>query len=203
MILLIFYAYYDHYNLANYSFFLTDGSFSVQLVPGTEVAVAPKRRERNLNAKKGSDASVKECSNVKIMLRVQETTRSAFHEADIKGFDVRVALTTIAYIHPETAEKFSLESLQMVSVSPRKPLKGSMKKDEALNKKNSEASKVVENDTRSSKKEPRRAILRLVISDLTAKGHLMMVESLRLYLGAGLHSCEYFLTYRRFFFMYV
>ncbi|KAJ4883205.1 Peroxisome biogenesis protein 1 [Raphanus sativus] len=160
----------------------------VQLVPGTEVAVAPKRRERNLNAKKGSDASVKECSNVKIMLRVQETTRSAFHEADVKGFDVRVALTTIAYIHPETAEKFSLESLQMVSVSPRKPLKGSMKKDEALNKKNSEASKVVENDTRSSKKEPRRAILRLVISDLAAKGHLMMVESLRLYLGAGLHS---------------
>lgn len=155
---------------------------------GTEVAVAPKRRERNLNAKKGSDASVKECSNVKIMLRVQETTRSAFHEADVKGFDVRVALTTIAYIHPETAEKFSLESLQMVSVSPRKPLKGSMKKDEALNKKNSEASKVVENDTRSSKKEPRRAILRLVISDLAAKGHLMMVESLRLYLGAGLHS---------------
>ncbi|XP_018446308.1 peroxisomal ATPase PEX1 isoform X2 [Raphanus sativus] len=122
------------------------------------------------------------------MLRVQETTRSAFHEADVKGFDVRVALTTIAYIHPETAEKFSLESLQMVSVSPRKPLKGSMKKDEALNKKNSEASKVVENDTRSSKKEPRRAILRLVISDLAAKGHLMMVESLRLYLGAGLHS---------------
>lgn len=160
----------------------------VQLVQGTEVAVAPKRRERNLNAKKGSDASVKECSNVKIMLRVQETTRSAFHEADVKGFDVRVALTTIAYIHPETAEKFSLESLQMVSVSPRKPLKGSMKKDEALNKKNSEASKVVENDTRSSKKEPRRAILRLVISDLAAKGHLMMVESLRLYLGAGLHS---------------
>lgn len=157
-------------------------------MPGTEVAVAPKRRERNLNAKKGSDASVKECSNVKIMLRVQETTRSAFHEADVKGFDVRVALTTIAYIHPETAEKFSLESLQMVSVSPRKPLKGSMKKDEALNKKNSEASKVVENDTRSSKKEPRRAILRLVISDLAAKGHLMMVESLRLYLGAGLHS---------------
>ncbi|KAL0736296.1 hypothetical protein Bca4012_012506 [Brassica carinata] len=160
----------------------------VQLVPGTEVAVAPKRRERNLNAKKSPDASVKECSNVKVMLRVQETTRSAFHEADVKGFDVRVALTSIAYIHPETAEKYSLESLQMVSVSPRIPLRGNVKKDEALNIKNSEASKVVENGTPSSKKAPRRAIIRLVFSDLAAKGHLMMVESLRLYLGAGLHS---------------
>ncbi|CAN7069002.1 unnamed protein product [Brassica rapa subsp. trilocularis] len=157
----------------------------VQLVAGSEVAVAPKRRERNLNAKKGPDASNKD---VKIMLRVQDTTRSAFHEADVKGFDVRVALTSVAYIHPETAEKYSLESLQMISVSPRIPLKGSVKKDEDLNKKNSDASKVVENDSHSSKKEPRRAILRLVFSDLAAKGHLMMVESLRLYLGAGLHS---------------
>ncbi|KAL0752090.1 hypothetical protein Bca101_034093 [Brassica carinata] len=157
----------------------------VQLVAGTEVAVAPKRRERNLNAKKGPDASNKD---VKIMLRVQDTTRSAFHEADVKGFDVRVALTSVAYIHPETAEKYSLESLQMISVSPRIPLKGSVKKDEDLNKKNSDASKVVENDSHSSKKEPRRAILRLVFSDLAAKGHVMMVESLRLYLGAGLHS---------------
>ncbi|CDY62119.1 BnaCnng39220D [Brassica napus] len=148
----------------------------VQLVAGTEVAVAPKRRERNLNAKKGPDALNKD---VKIMLRVQDTTRSAFHEADVKGFDVRVALTSVAYIHPETAEKYSLESLQMISVSPRIPLKGSVKKDEDLNKKNSDASKV---------KEPRRAILRLVFSDLAAKGHVMMVESLRLYLGAGLHS---------------
>ncbi|CAF1788711.1 unnamed protein product, partial [Brassica napus] len=157
----------------------------VQLVAGTEVAVAPKRRERNLNAKKGPDALNKD---VKIMLRVQDTTRSAFHEADVKGFDVRVALTSVAYIHPETAEKYSLESLQMISVSPRIPLKGSVKKDEDLNKKNSDASKVVENDSHSSKKEPRRAILRLVFSDLAAKGHVMMVESLRLYLGAGLHS---------------
>ncbi|KAG2300783.1 hypothetical protein Bca52824_037255 [Brassica carinata] len=152
----------------------------VQLVPGTEVAVAPKRRERNLNAKKSPDASVKECSNVKVMLRVQETTRSAFHEADVKGFDVRVALTSIAYIHPETAEKYSLESLQMVSVSPRIPLRGNVKKDEALNIKTAKL--------QSSKKAPRRAIIRLVFSDLAAKGHLMMVESLRLYLGAGLHS---------------
>ncbi|ESQ40798.1 hypothetical protein EUTSA_v10012497mg [Eutrema salsugineum] len=165
----------------------------VQLVTGTEVAVAPKRRERNLNAKNGSDAfaSDKECNNEKILLRVQNTTRSAFHEADVKGFDVRVALTSIAYIHPETAKKYSLESLQMISVSPRIPLKGSAKKDEALNMKSSEASKVVENGTPSAKKEPRRAILRLVFSDLAAKGHLMMVESLRLYLGAGLHSWVY------------
>ncbi|CAH2073519.1 unnamed protein product [Thlaspi arvense] len=162
----------------------------VQLVPGSEVAVAPKRRERNLNAKKGSDAfdSEKECNNVKVLLRVQDTNRSAFHEADVKGFDVRVALTSIAYIHPETAKKYSLESLQMISVSPRIPLKGSAKKDEALDMRNSEASKVVENGTQSAKKDPRRAILRLVFSDLAAKGHIMMVESLRLYLGAGLHS---------------
>lgn len=173
--------------LMKFLFFWTAGSLSVQLVAGTEVAVAPKRRERNLNAKKGPDASNKD---VKIMLRVQDTTRSAFHEADVKGFDVRVALTSVAYIHPETAEKYSLESLQMISVSPRIPLKGSVKKDEDLNKKNSDASKVVENDSHSSKKEPRRAILRLVFSDLAAKGHVMMVESLRLYLGAGLHSCE-------------
>lgn len=160
----------------------------VQLVPGTEVAVAPKRRDRNLKAKKSQE---KECNNVKALLRVQETDRSAFHEADVKGFELRVALTSIAYIHPETAKKHSLESLQLISVSPRIPLKGSAKKDEALNMKNSEASKVAENGTSSAKKEPRQAILRLVFSDLAAKGHLMMVESLRLYLGAGLHSWVY------------
>ncbi|CAA7027029.1 unnamed protein product [Microthlaspi erraticum] len=165
----------------------------VQLVPGTEVAVAPKRRERNLNSKQCSDAVAldKECNNVKVLLRVQDSGRSAFHEADIKGFDVTVALTSIAYIHPETAQRYSLESLQLVSVFPRTPLKGSAKKDEALNMKNSEASKMVENGTPTAKKEARRAVLRLVFSDLAAKGHLMMVESLRLYLGVGLHSWVY------------
>ncbi|CAN8298765.1 unnamed protein product [Cochlearia groenlandica] len=165
----------------------------VQLVPGTEVAVAPKRRERDLKAKKSSDAfaSDKECNTENILLRVQDTNKSAFHEADIKGFDVRVALTSIAYIHPETAKKYSLESLQMILISPRIPLKGSAKKDEALSTKNSEASKVGENGTPRAKKEPRRAIIRLVFSDLAAKGHLMMVESLCLYLGAGRHSWVY------------
>lgn len=171
------------------------------------MAVAPKRRERNLNAKKGSDAvtSDKECNNVKVLLRVQDTHRSAFHEADIKGFDVRVALTSIAYIHPETAQKYSLESLQLISVSPRTLLKSNANKDEALNMKSSEASKMVENGTPTAKKEARRAVLRLVFSDLAAKGHLMMVESLRLYLGVGLHSCEYFFLniHICFCFMYV
>ncbi|CAH8270485.1 unnamed protein product [Arabidopsis lyrata] len=160
----------------------------VQLVPGTEVAVAPKRRDRNLKAKKSQE---KECTNVKALLRVQDTGRSAFREADVKGFELRVALTSVAYIHPETAKKYSIESLQLISVSPRIPLKGTAKKDEALNIKNSGASKVAENGTSSAKKEPRQTILRLVFSDLVAKGHLMMVESLRLYLGAGLHSWVY------------
>lgn len=189
--LLVFYT-YNHYNFINDRNFLTGASFSVQLVPGTEVAVAPKRRDRNLNAKKGPDAfaPVKESNNVKVLLRVQDTDRSAFHEADVKGFELRVALTSIAYIHPETAKKYSLESLQLISVSPRIPLKSTAKKDESSNMKNSEASKVVENGTPSVQKEPRQAILRLVFSDLAAKGHVMMVESLRLYLGVGLHSCE-------------
>ncbi|XP_019090622.1 PREDICTED: peroxisome biogenesis protein 1-like isoform X1 [Camelina sativa] len=165
----------------------------VQLVPGTEVAVAPKRRDRNLNAKKSpyAFAPEKECNDLKVLLRVQDTDKSAFRDADVKGFELRVALTSIAYIHPETAKKFSLESLQLISVSPRIPLKGSAKKDEALDMKNSEASKVAENGTPSAKKEPRQAILRLVFSDLAALGHLMMPESLRLYLGAGLHSWVY------------
>ncbi|XP_010491483.1 PREDICTED: peroxisome biogenesis protein 1-like isoform X2 [Camelina sativa] len=165
----------------------------VQLVPGTEVAVAPKRRDRNLNAKKSPDAVApeKECNSLKVLLRVQDTDKSTFHKADIKGFELRVALTSIAYIHPDTAKKYSLESLQLISVSPRIPLKGSAKKDEALNMKDSEASKVAENGSPSAKKEPRQAILRLVFSDLAALGHLMMPESLRLYLGAGLHSWVY------------
>lgn len=184
--------YVCNYYLVNNRNVLTCGSFSVQLVPGTEVAVAPKRRDRNLNAKKGPDAFApdNECKNVKVLLRVQDTDRSAFHEADVKGIELRVALTSIAYIHPETAKKYLLESLQLISVSPRIPLKGNVKKDEALNVKNSEASKVVENGSQSAKKEPRRTILRLIFSDLAVKGHLMMAESLRLYLGAGLHSCE-------------
>ncbi|XP_002517570.2 peroxisome biogenesis protein 1 [Ricinus communis] len=164
----------------------------VQLVPGTEVAVAPKRRKTDLN-KQDLQSSSKEFKITKALLRLQDSDRRLLHRREVEGVELGVVLTSVAYIHPETATRFSLDSLQLVTIVPRLSSKETIRTPESdvSRTKNSSALKEIKNDILTDKKEYRQAIVRIVFSDSVAKGHLMIARSLRLYLMASLHSWVY------------
>ncbi|XWS12270.1 hypothetical protein CRYUN_Cryun37aG0075100 [Craigia yunnanensis] len=159
----------------------------VQLVPGTEVAVAPKRRKKNLN---NMESSTAEYHGAKALLRLQDSDRRLFHKSNVKGVELGVALTSVAFIHQETAKIFSLESLQLVVIVPRLSSKESVNnlENDASRMKGSLTSKEVNSGISTDNKEFRQVIVRLLISDSVTKGHIMITRSLRLYLRAGLHS---------------
>ncbi|KAJ0083051.1 hypothetical protein Patl1_11768 [Pistacia atlantica] len=163
----------------------------VQLVPGTEVAVAPKRRKKSV--KKLADSYMQSSKNriTKAVLRLQDSDQRLFHSCCVKGVELGVALTSVAFINPETAKCVSLDSLQLVAIVPRLSSKESIKNPEnsAPRIKNNSTSKDVKGGILTEKKGDRQAIVRLLVSDSVAKGHIMIARSLRLYLNAGLHSC--------------
>ncbi|WRX26680.1 ATPase [Theobroma cacao] len=142
----------------------------VQLVPGTEVAVAPKRREKNLN---NMESSTRESHGAKALLRLQDSDRRLFHKSNVKGVELGVALTSVAFIHQVTAKRFSLESLQLVVIVPRLSSKGSVKnlENDALRMKGSLTSKEVNSGISTDNKEFRQVIVHLLISDSVAEGH--------------------------------
>lgn len=146
---------------------------SVQLVPGTEVSVAPKRRRKSEN------------SAVKALLRIQDADNRFFHKSRVNDTEIGLVLTSAAFIHPETANSFSLDSLQPVILEQKLIMK-----EKKLNHENAIA-KDIENGIQTDKKDTRQAVVRLLISDSVAKGHLMISQSLRYYLRAGLHSCKF------------
>ncbi|GLU22567.1 hypothetical protein SLE2022_386330 [Rubroshorea leprosula] len=162
----------------------------VQLVPGTEVAVAPKRRKTNIN--KLEDSTIQPF-NVKALLRIQDSDRRLFHKCNVKGIEMGVALTSVAFVHQETAEKFGLKSLLSVALVPRFASQESIKirENDTTRMKGSLSPKEVKNGVLTNKKESRHVIVRLLISDLVAKGHVMITQSIRLYLRADLHSWVY------------
>ncbi|KAG6788890.1 hypothetical protein POTOM_004968 [Populus tomentosa] len=165
----------------------------VQLVPGAEVAVAPKRRKKVVNKQDATvQSSNKESNMAKALLRLQDLDRRLFHNCGVKGVELATALTCVAYMHPETARKFSLDSLQLVTLVPRLSSKDGVKTpdSDALRVK-SASPKEANNGTLTDKKEFRQPIVRLLFSDSVAKGHVMIARSLRLYLRAGLHSWIY------------
>lgn len=166
----------------------------VQLVPGTEVAVAPKRRRKNLN---NMESSTRESHGAKAVLRLQDSDKSLFRKSNVKGVELGVALTSVAFIHQETAKRFSLESLQLVVIVPRLSSNESVKKleNDASGMKGSLSSKEVNSMISTDDKEFRQVVVRLLISDSAAKGHIMITRYLRLYLRAGLHSCVYLKGY--------
>lgn len=180
--------------LVYWNYVLTCGLLPVQLVPGTEVAVAPKRR-KTVNSH--GDSSTLASSNgerhiSKALLRIQDPDRRLVHKSGyVKGVELGVVLTSVAMIHPETAKMFSLNSLQLVAVVPRLSPKESMKNSEndGLRTRSSSTPKESNNGISNDKKDNRETIVRLLISDSVAKGHVMVAQSLRLYLRARLHSC--------------
>lgn len=159
---------------------------------GTEVAVAPKRRKKNLDSHQDSSMSSSNKSHqaASALLRIQDADRRLIYKSDIKNIELGVVLTSVAIVHPETANKSALDSLQLVAIVPRLSAKESVKDSEkgGLRVKTSSASK--DADT-ASKLENRQAIVRILFSDSVAKGHVMISQSLRFYLGAGLHSCMF------------
>lgn len=162
----------------------------VQLVPGAEVAVAPKRRERNIGS--SDDSSMKpvkeDHSTAKSLLRVQDQDDKFLHKVDANGIEMWTVLTSAIFIHPETAKYHSLDS-QTVVILPRLP--SSFKNHDNAKVDKDSSIKQVDDDIRTDKQEYRRAIVHLLISDTVAEGHVMLSKSLRLYLRATLHSWIY------------
>ncbi|PSS01355.1 Peroxisome biogenesis protein [Actinidia chinensis var. chinensis] len=166
----------------------------VQLVTGTEVAVAPKRRKRIGDSCEDSymQSSNKEHSIGKALLRVQDPDGRLIHYCEVNGVEMGVVLTSVIFIHPETAKKHSLDSHSVVIV-PRLPFKESFKNlgADTLNIKNGVAGKQVNGGIVTDKQDCRQAVVRLLISDSVAKGHAMLSKSLLLHLRASIHSWIY------------
>ncbi|KAI3671694.1 hypothetical protein L1987_87434 [Smallanthus sonchifolius] len=150
----------------------------VQLVPGTEVSVAPKRRRRSEN------------SVVKALLRIQDGDTRFCHKCQVNDTEIGVVLTSAVFIHPETAKSFSLDPLQPVVLEQKLVIKERKLNHGTYNiSKNGKSTvKEAENGTESQLQDIRQAVVRLLISDSVAKGHVMLSQSLRRYLKAGLHS---------------
>ncbi|KAK1280221.1 Peroxisome biogenesis protein 1 [Acorus gramineus] len=167
----------------------------VQLVPGTEVAVAPKKRKKNMDSHQDvhEQISAKEQPRQKALLRVQEPDRKYLQRYQMKGIELGVMLTSTAFIHPETASHFSFKNLQPVSISSRLPLKERTQnsKDSAPHKSKLGNVKGVSAGPVASELSCKHVIVRLVFSDSAALGHLMLPWSLRLFVQAGLHSWVY------------
>ncbi|XP_021294775.1 peroxisome biogenesis protein 1 isoform X2 [Herrania umbratica] len=143
------------------------------------------------------ESSTRKSHGAKALLRLQDSDRRLFHKSNVKGVELGVALTSVAFIHQVTAKRFSLESLQLVVIVPRLSSKGSVKnlENDALRMKGSLTSKEVNSGISTDNKEFRQVIVRLLISDSVAEGHVMITHSLRLYLRAGLHSWVYLKGY--------
>ncbi|KAL5539534.1 hypothetical protein UlMin_043862 [Ulmus minor] len=143
----------------------------VQLVSGTEVVIALKRRKKDTNSH--------ENYNARALLRVQYTDRRLIYRTFVNNFELSVVFTSVAFVHPETAKRFSLDSLQLVAIVPRLS--------------SEDGSKDPQNDVekKTNRKEYRYAIVRLLVLDSVTKGHVMIIQSLHLYLRASLHSWVY------------
>ncbi|KAJ0805322.1 putative AAA+ ATPase domain, ATPase, AAA-type, core, aspartate decarboxylase-like domain superfamily [Helianthus annuus] len=150
----------------------------VRLVPGTEVSVAPKRRRKSEN------------SIVKALLRIQDGDSRFCHKCQVNDTEIGVVLTSAVFIHPETAKSFSLDSLQPVVLEQKLVTKERKLNNGTYNstKNGKSTAKEVENGTESQPRDIRQAVVRLLLSDSVAKGHIMLSQSLRRYLRAGLHS---------------
>ncbi|XP_061360347.1 peroxisomal ATPase PEX1 isoform X3 [Gastrolobium bilobum] len=164
----------------------------VQLMPGTEVAVAPKRRQRILDS--AGDSHLDSCAKehtAKMLLRIQDSDGLCRTSTHVKGVELHIGLTSVAFVHPETAKHFSFNMLQLVSIVPRVSKENvKISRTNTMKVKGGSAVNEVENGN-TDKKEYQQTIVHLLISDSVAEGHVMIAKSLRLYLRASLHSWVY------------
>lgn len=164
----------------------------MQLVPGTEVVVAPKTRKKVLDSRQGSCMQSSSMVQEKAMLRVQDLDKRLIYNSSCAGIEVRVVPTSVAFIHPQTAKNFSLNSLELVSILPRSSgkEKESGKRSEINDLRKLKGSTAeAYNGERTNGEESGEAIVYLLNSTLVNEGHIMIALSLRLYLRINLHSC--------------
>ena len=156
----------------------------VQLVPGTEVAVAPKKRkEKYQDVQK--QGSLKEQVETKALLRVQAADRKYAHKFKSKGIELGVVLSYAVLIHPDTAARTSFGNLQLVTISSKSLSKGLTEQGkEAAQKKGV-----------SVPKRTREVVVYVLFSDSVAKGHVMLPYSIRHFISADTHSWVYVKKY--------
>lgn len=156
----------------------------VQLVPGTEVAVAPKKRkEKYQDVQK--ESSLKEQGKTKALLRVQAADRKYAHKFKSKGIELGVVLSFAVLIHPDTASRTSFDNLQLVTISSKSPPKGLTEKaKEAAQKKGV-----------AVPKRTREVVVYILFSDSVAEGHVMLPHSIRHFISADTHSWVYMKKY--------
>ncbi|KAE8653680.1 peroxisome biogenesis protein 1 isoform X1 [Cucumis sativus] len=148
----------------------------VQLVHGTEVEVFSKTRKKFMDSRKA-------------MLRVQDLDKRLIYNSNCTGIEIRVVPTSVAFIHPQTAKSFSLNSLELVSIMPR-----SSRKDSGQRSENNDLGKLkgstaeANSGERNNGEKNQPTIVYLLNSNLVNEGHIMMARSLRLYLRINLHS---------------
>ncbi|KAM0912730.1 hypothetical protein ACQ4PT_012609 [Festuca glaucescens] len=157
----------------------------VQLVPGTEVAVAPKKRKdvSDSNQCALKQDSLKEQPHKKALLRVQEAGEKYVHRFEYNGIQLGVFVTYVVQIHHDTAEKLSLGNLQLVSITPKFSPKGSTE--------NAKGSDQQIKGSVSGIKRNRHIVVHIILSNSVAKGHIMLPQSIRCYIGTGVHSWVY------------
>ncbi|XP_038894073.1 peroxisome biogenesis protein 1 isoform X2 [Benincasa hispida] len=123
------------------------------------------------------------------MLRVQDLDKRLIYNSNCAGIEVRVVPTSVAFIHPQTAKNFSLNSLELVSILPRSSRKESEKRSEINDVGKLKGSTAESNSGERTNVEANRpAIVYLLNSNLVNEGHIMIARSLRLYLRINLHS---------------
>ncbi|XP_062195469.1 peroxisomal ATPase PEX1-like [Phragmites australis] len=158
----------------------------VQLVPGTEVAVAPKKRKEKSSHDVQKQTALKEQVNIKALLRVQAADRKYAHTFKYKGADIGVVLSYAVLIHPDTATSISLGNLQLITVSPKSSKKGlAQQSKEVAQKKGISV----------AKERTQEAVVYTLLSDSVAKGHVMLPYSIRHFISADVHSWVYIRTY--------
>jgi len=169
---------------------LTPETLTVQLMRKTKVAVAPKSRKRSLDSPGDSrqDSSNKEHTS-KMLLRLQDPKGLCSTSTHVQGVDLNVGLTTVAFVHPETAKKYSFSMLQLVLIVPRVSKENvNISRTNIMKNRGGSSTNEAEN-VYTDNIEYRQAIVQLMISESVGEGHVMVAKSLRLYLRASLRSC--------------
>ncbi|KAK3122394.1 hypothetical protein QOZ80_8BG0669000 [Eleusine coracana subsp. coracana] len=158
----------------------------VQLMPGTEVAVAPKNRKEKSSHDVQKQTPLKEQVKTKALLRVQAAVAKYAHTFRYKGVDIGVVLSNAVLIHPETATSISFGNLQLVTVSPK-----SSKRGLAPNGKEVAQKKGIS----VAKERSQEVVVYILLSDTVAKGHVMLPYSIRHFISADVHSWVYVKSY--------
>ncbi|XP_006660378.3 peroxisome biogenesis protein 1 [Oryza brachyantha] len=154
----------------------------VQLVPGTEVGVAPKKRKGNSSQDMQKQSALKEEAKIKALLRVQAADRKYVHQFKYKGVKLGVILSYAVLMHPDTAARSSFCNLQLVTISSKSPPKGLTQKGKEVTQKKG---------ILVHKGRVREVVVYVLFSDSVSKGHVMLPHSIRQYISADTHSWVY------------